>query len=403
VVAVDLATLQTRRKLDVESSRDLADRVGWRTSLSLSPVAELRPVTSAESPRGFELEPIELLLALGKATAVPTVALASLRIGSLWAVLRYLWAYEAAAAGGPLTLSAATEQVVRHQRTVMSEQFGVAVAAWLYETQIAGGMAEIIDAEWAAGNPFWRQLLAPLPTRLGRWPDYLMYPRATGSPLAVIECKGNSGIHGRGDVEAQLAQGVEQASHPACQGFNPRRVAFCCVTPRGRRRLQAYAVEVRRRGRRGRPIDLPERGQLAHAGDPAKVSWARMLAYAGAYETAFAVYSYGAGPHQPDLERMRVVEGEAIGTSAEVGDATEGVRIFTGVLAPFFDAYRRGDRRSLRGLRALPAVGPGESDERDGYVSFSTADGDDAGRGDSVVAVSNDGAVLAVSLKRRAT
>jgi hypothetical protein len=165
-------------------------------------VRELRPLGANRNIRNFDVAPIELLLALGKATAVPSVALASLRVSSIWAVLRYLWAFEPPGAGDRLRLSRASEQVVRHQRALLSEQFGIAVAAWLYETEIAGGPVEIIDAEWATTTPFWRPVLS---RQAGPWPDYLMFPRGRGARLTVVECKGNSGspVEGRSKLSLQ--------------------------------------------------------------------------------------------------------------------------------------------------------------------------------------------------------
>jgi hypothetical protein len=175
---------------------------------------------------------------------------------------------------------------------------------------------------------------------------------------------------GRGEIEAQLAEGLEQARRPACRGFNPRRMAFCAVTPRGSRRVRAYALELRRAGP-GRNIDSNQtRSKRVDRGDPAKISWARMLAYAGAYSTALSVFASREGPNDEGLQQIHLNDLEAVGTSLDVGDGTARVRVFTGLLTPFFHAYRLGDRRALTGLRALPARVKGKPLQGASYVAF---------------------------------
>lgn len=395
---VDIHTLLTRSVLQIESSAELARAISSRSPSAVSPIRELRP-PARERTLDLAVAPIELLLALGKATAVPSVAVTSLRVSSLWAVLRYLWAFEPSPPRAPMTLSHPTEHVVRHQRSVMSEQFGIALAAWLYETQIARGPAEIIDAEWAMTSPSWQNVLRLSQRQPRRWPDYFMFPRASRWPLAVVECKGNSGANGRSETEAQLADAIAQVVEPTLRGFNPRRIAFAAVTPRGARRIRVFGVESRRRGRPGRAVDSNKVAKRGFSGpDPSTPSWARLLAYAGAYEAALNVLLYGEGPVDNALGRVRVLDQEAIGTSVQMDSGAGVFRLFTGVLTPMFEAYRLGDRRMLASART---IGPANVDGEDKGIVYAAFSEPDFAEGDRATAVSSDGAVLSISSAHR--
>lgn len=114
-------------------------------------IPELRSSFDPRVAIHVRARPIELLLALGKATAVPGLPSTLLRASGPWAVLRYVWAFEPPPATR-LALSQWTREVRFHAQTLLSEHMGIAIAAHLLETRIIKGPGDFIDAEWWASR-----------------------------------------------------------------------------------------------------------------------------------------------------------------------------------------------------------------------------------------------------------
>ncbi|MEV5820876.1 hypothetical protein AB0L22_17080 [Micromonospora haikouensis] len=233
----------------VESSWKLAERVRETLLKSRDLEVDVRPVPELE-----ELEirrpvsPIELLLGLGKTTsALPGLAapgagglpgLAALRTASKWAIIRYLWAF--AEHRPQLRLSALTDQVRQHQRTLFSEHFGIAVTTDLIEQMILSQPAQVVDADAVSYD----QVLGSVMDSLGTHkPDYFWYSTEGGrlSNVLVVEAKGNSA--GRTESIRQLCRGVEQVLVPnPIPGVTMRRIVIGVTLAGGH--LKAFAVEA---------------------------------------------------------------------------------------------------------------------------------------------------------------
>lgn len=212
--------LSTPGTYQVESTWKLAELVSevvfrkTRREVDVHPVPELEDQVIIRSVR-----PMELLLGLGKTTsALPGLHMAgtaglpgltALRTASRWAIIRYLWAF--AEARPDLRLSALTHQVRNHQRSLLSEHFGIAVATDLVEQLILTEPARVVDADAVSYDP----VLGPSMGGLGSHkPDYFWYNMRGRNltDVVVLEAKGNTS--GRRMSILQLARGVKQVLVP---------------------------------------------------------------------------------------------------------------------------------------------------------------------------------------------
>ena len=136
--------LATPRSVTIESSQALLASVQARqVQRNARLQAEGHPPALAKSPLEVvaqfdpsltvQLAPIHLLHRLGVITTpvVPNLA----DISSTWAYIRYLWAFEPpdGTPNDPLRLSGAALGIDVHQKTLMSDQIGVGMAAVVME------------------------------------------------------------------------------------------------------------------------------------------------------------------------------------------------------------------------------------------------------------------------------
>ncbi|MEV6846742.1 hypothetical protein [Actinoplanes sp. NPDC051411] len=211
--------------------------------------ADVRPIPEL-SGLGVRdgVPPLDLLLGLGRLTsALPGLhrvgaggmpGLTALRTASRWAVIRYLWAF--ADSRPDLRLSRLTNEVRFHQRTLLSESFGIALAADLIERHVLSGATRVVDADAVSYDPVLAVDMAELRSHK---PDYFWY-RVTDdrlSDVVVVEVKGTTS--GISRCVQQMARGVEQVLVPAhIHGVNMRRIVVGTELQNGM--LKAFAVEV---------------------------------------------------------------------------------------------------------------------------------------------------------------
>jgi hypothetical protein len=231
----------------LESSVTLAHEVqaalGGDVKAVVRPVPELRGLATRDG-----VLPLDLLLGLGRLTsALPGLhrigaaglpGLTALQTASRWAVIRYLWAFSGYRPD--LRLSDLTDEVRSHQRTLLSESFGIALAADLVEWCVMPGPSRVVDADAVGYDPVLRVDMAALPSHK---PDYFWYREEGGrlSEVLVVEVKGTTS--GRARCLKQMARGVEQVLVPArIRGVKMRRIVIGTELRGGL--LRAYAVEV---------------------------------------------------------------------------------------------------------------------------------------------------------------
>jgi hypothetical protein len=208
------------------------------------PVPELMPLI-----RRHGVRPLELLLALGKTTsalpglgtagAAGVAGLTALRTASRWAIMRYLWAFSEYRPD--LRLSALTDQVRFHQRTILSEHFGIALAADVVEQLVLDQPASVVDADAVSYDPVLGKAMQGLGAHK---PDYFWYCHENErlSEVVVVEAKGTSSGSVRTTIR-QLARGVEQVLVPTQIPGVPMRRIVVGARFRGSK-ICAYAVEV---------------------------------------------------------------------------------------------------------------------------------------------------------------
>lgn len=405
----------------VESDEALAASV--QAALKDDVDADVRPVRELKGVQARkDVLPLGLLLGLGRLTsALPGLhrigaggmpGLTALRTASRWAVIRYLWAF--ADHRPDLRLSKLTDEVRFHQRTLLSESFGLALAADLIEEYILPGVARVVDADAVAYDPVLAIDMAALASHK---PDYFWY-RVDGDRLkdvVVVEVKGTTS--GRRRCIEQLARGVEQVLVPArIRGVRMRRVVVgtelhggklkaCAVEvaePEEAVRRHAYEVVRSREFRRPATLGVgsverfsQEVPEEAAAAESSTLDQVRLHAFAGVSVTNGSLFG-GSEEVRRTLARREIIEADGVKFRCEASQVEIGDRILTvrtGVAEEFLsssDAYRSGSA----------------AERRNGYRQRHNARGAAPVRVKSVqtgasmsMATSGDGCMLAISLE----
>lgn len=407
----------------VVSTDALARRVQARVKDSVD--ADVRPVPELSGlPTRDDVPPVSLLLGLGRLTsALPGLSrigagglpgLSALRTASRWAVIRYLWAFSGQRPD--LMLSDLTDEVRFHQRTLLSESFGIALAADLIERYVLPGTTRVVDADAVGYDPVLALDMADLASHK---PDYFWY-RTIGdtlSDVAVVEVKGTTS--GGTRCIDQMARGVEQVLVPASiHDVAMRRIVI--GTELRNRKLKAYAVEVAEPGhslrRRAfeairerepqasseRPASLRERfavevDEIDATAQAFDLDQVRLHAYAGIPVTPESL-RYGDEAIRSVLATREIIVADGTRfhcetTSVDLDDQVLTVR--TGVADDFLS--------STDGYRSQ-----GSTDRRRIYMQRRFAGDQETVRGRSVqtedelpLITAPDGCMLSVALKRR--
>jgi hypothetical protein len=376
-------SLRKKAWINVDSSQQLVDSVEMSLA-SLLPNARneakaiLTPIPSLRAMQRFEVLPIHLLHALAKVTtpAVPNLAAFS---GS-WAERRYIWAFDPVRIGKQprLRLSQYARRLDFHQKTLLSDNLGMAVASYVMEKYFK--IDQIIDTTTAVEQKFKNA------SKVGKkWPDFVCV-KNNGSRVYVVECKGSGS--GLKETLRQLTQGTRQITAVQFPGVKTDRFVLATSLQVNGFLLQAIDPpdqvdsERERRVRKDSvTLDVP---------DVQNLSVARQLSYCGDFAAAverLPVPIRKAYPavNPPMLERETVNVGdvEAVGTTdrwqTPSGDVIE---VFRGV-----------DRRIRDPLVMHPEIRMPQYIDSHAYRlgSLGSADGDSP-----VVSVSRDGSILRI-------
>ncbi|BAL89154.1 hypothetical protein AMIS_39340 [Actinoplanes missouriensis 431] len=248
---MSIANLGLAGDLSVATYPSLANDVANRACL---PIGAVRPVTWAPgSTSPMAATPIELLHKLGRVSSyLPTLQHAgaaglsghiALNFASVWAIIRYLWAFDAPSVNpAQLRFSTITDELKKRSRALFSEHFGIALAVHLVEQHVANPTTApiTVDVDTAVSVP---GSGAPLPAFGMERPDYLTFTtNANGRPQVIaIEAKGNVG--GRSNSVRQLARAVQQLmATPSVAKHLHRGIAV--ATSITNLVLRSYAVEL---------------------------------------------------------------------------------------------------------------------------------------------------------------
>jgi len=126
------------------------------------------------------------------------------RLSASWATRRYFWAIAAAnTSPGKFRINAECKDLDFHQKTLMSDEFGVGFAGLAMEKLFNSN--SWVDVSVALADRTRYQNMR----RQGRLqPDYLMWQDAPNAPYYVVECKGSQTQ--KGVSMDQIRRGLEQ-------------------------------------------------------------------------------------------------------------------------------------------------------------------------------------------------
>src|SRR3989442_13166029 len=222
--------LEANYRVRIESSNDLLTRVNLQVAKRGQALqAKGKPIPGSKTAtvvnvlqpeRNWSIRAIDLLHKIGFLTTPNGVNMA--RLSASWATRRNFWAIGAPVAQEPnLRLSDDARRMDFHQKTLLSDEFGIGMAGLLIEDFF--GTASFVDISIALNDPAAFQDIE----RQGEaQPDYLMWGEEDGSPYYVIECKGTQS--NKGESYHQLRRGLEQVPSVVL-GAGPRQVVTMVV------------------------------------------------------------------------------------------------------------------------------------------------------------------------------
>lgn len=352
--------LRNPLQVSVETSQEIADSVtnAGRRRLHLNPKIP-RPYHGIPAHQLIQIRSIDLLRKIGELTTPSSVNLA--RLSASWATRRYFWAVD-----DPLhqrrphrfRLSRDARHMERHQKTLLSDEFGMGFAGLLMERPL--GTSYFIDMEFALANPhryFDVRQVGP------RQPDFLFW--GPGAPVFIVECKGSQ-TKWSGVVQ-QLRRGMEQLPSVRIPGtpseelvvatfLDQRHTRVIVLDPPGEEDKRGDANTRRERPAESIPEKIGEREwrvsdprafreKLEIGNDLTLLRWIAQHATARKYEAMLDVEPTGA--HQlPDatLETAVTDQGEFLGVSVPLAPelGMSGPNLFRGLQREILERLRDG-------------------------------------------------------------
>jgi hypothetical protein len=222
--------LEANYRVTVESSDRLLAKVNRQVAkrrLDLQAKGAPPPVVKNATVLGalqgrqpWDIRAIDILHKIGFLTTPGWVNMA--RLSASWATRRYFWAIGEPVGHQPnLWLSNDARRMDFHQKTLLSDEFGVGMAGLLMEHFFEAGA--FVDVSIALNDPAAYQGIE----REGdAQPDYLMWGDEADSPYYIVECKGTQSS--RSESHNQLRRGLEQVPSVVL-GAGPRQVVTVVV------------------------------------------------------------------------------------------------------------------------------------------------------------------------------
>jgi len=195
-------TLESKLHVSVDSSAGTATTVATRIATHAQKTAKAvnakapAAVQTLQKVKTFDLRAIELLRKIGQLTTPSSTNMA--KYSSSWATRRYFWAIEPG--DGSLRLSQDARQLDFHQKTLLSDEFGIGMAGLIMEKHFEADCFADMSAALADPKLGLKHEGQPQP-------DYLMWNKSRGAYF-VVECKGCQ--TNRSTALDQLRRGMEQ-------------------------------------------------------------------------------------------------------------------------------------------------------------------------------------------------
>jgi hypothetical protein len=204
--------LEANYRVRIDSSNELLARVNLevekrkqKLQAKGKPVPATKTATvvgSLQPQLEWNVRAIDLLQKIGFLTTPSWTNMAQL--SASWATRRYFWAIaEPLPQLANLRLSDDARRMDFHQKTLLSEEFGIGLAGLLMEEFF--DVASFVDVSIALDDPVAYQ---DIEHEGDAQPDYLMWGQAANSPYYVVECKGSQSD--KYTSYDQLRRGLEQ-------------------------------------------------------------------------------------------------------------------------------------------------------------------------------------------------
>lgn len=345
------SVLSSKLEFRIESSNAVVSAINKKRKQGTKRAVLFKPLSGSKL---HHVRPIDLLRKLGTLTTPASGNMA--RLSASWATLRYCWAIEPNSGKYriPLRLSSDARQLDFHQKTLLSDEFGIAFAGLLVERLL--GTSEHADVSAVLKK---RKIKLPPATLTGRRePDYVMWGKAT--PYYIVECKGTQS--GKSQSVKQMASGLEQVQSLNFVGSRRPVIKLVVGTHLLADDTQVYVVDppngdgVARNRTGAKPLVL-ENNETLEAELAATVN-SRLLRWAGQFSLADELLGR-IGVETPSIERLpdRDMESRHLGnldfvgaTSAafpELGKASP--RVFRGIRADRYENIRQRSHFERRG------------------------------------------------------
>jgi hypothetical protein len=222
--------LDANYRVQIESSNDLLAKVNRHARQRMRdlqakgarpPVFKNASVLGAlQGRRDWNIRAIDLLHKIGFLTTPSWVNMA--RLSASWATRRYFWAIaEPLPQNANLRLSDDARRMDFHQKTLLSDEFGIGMAGLLMENLFEA--SSFVDVSIALNDP---AVYQDIEHRGKAQPDYLMWGNEDNSPYCVVECKGSQ--CNKNTSYGQLRRGLEQVPSVVF-GAGPRQVVTLVV------------------------------------------------------------------------------------------------------------------------------------------------------------------------------
>jgi hypothetical protein len=310
------------------------------------PVKQPKVFQPLAGARVWNIRPIDLLHKIGGLTTPRNTNYA--KLSASWATRRYLWAIAEQNGTRELRLSADARELDFHQKTLLSDEFGIGMAGLLAETYL--GTSEFVDVSIALEEPQAYQGIYQVGTAQ---PDFCMWSETDrAAPLYVVECKGSQTT--RSTSISQLRRGLEQVPSVAFINGGRRTLSLVIATFLDQDNTLVFVLDPPNEDDREIPPGDKRRGPSEKVGERLwritdaeafqKRIWnaheSYLLKWAGQFHDAAAI------DEALTPERIR----RAIAPNAELSQERTEIGTFTGMSVPLFPELGNARARIFRGV-----------------------------------------------------